>query len=523
MRSLAAHGVEVVYGIPGTHNLGIYAAMPTSGVRHVNTRHEQGAGYAADGYARVTGRPGVVVTTTGPAVLNAAAAAAQAYSDSIPLLVVSPGMPTGHPAHGNGTLHEVKDQSAAMDAVCARSIRVGSVEEIPGAVAECFRLMLEGRPRAVHLEIPLDLVDGTGVVGEPPVFAPQERTVELGSAPELISAAERPVMVVGGGASGAAEQVVALAERLGAPVLMSTNGKGVVPADHPLAVGSGLQHPMVNELADDADVLLVVGSELAPADLWSGPLRPRGRTVRVDVDAVAMETNLSPDVPVLGDARAALDALLDALGDAAAPGAERATAARGTFEAQACAEGSAYLEICTALASALPRDTVVTADNAMVSYYGALGNLATYGPRTFLFPTGLGTLGYALPAAIGAQVGAPGRPVLALQGDGGAMFTIQELAAAAEARLPIVMVVADNGGYGEIGNEMADRDDPVHAVALGRVDFVALAEACGCHGQAVDVTGLAAAVRAGLAADRPTVLHVRETSPATDLLTGDRA
>ena len=157
--ALVAHGVDTVFGIPGTHNLAIYAELPRHGIRHVSPRHEQGAGYAADGYARVTGRPGVCLTTTGPAVLNAATAAAQSYSDSVPVLLISPGMPLGHPGRGNGLLHELKDQRGALDAILAYSHRVTSVAEIPLAIAQAFVTMGKGRPRPVHLEVPLDLLE----------------------------------------------------------------------------------------------------------------------------------------------------------------------------------------------------------------------------------------------------------------------------------------------------------------------------------------------------------------------------
>ncbi|HEX4226152.1 MAG TPA: thiamine pyrophosphate-binding protein, partial [Pseudonocardiaceae bacterium] len=159
VNALAAHGVDTVFGIPGTHNLPIYAELAARHIRHISPRHEQGAGFAADGYARVSGRPGVVLTTTGPAILNAATAAAQSYSDSVPVLLISPGMPTGHPARGNGFLHEVKDQRAAMAAITAGSDRVGSVADIPVAVAQAFADLTSGRPRPRHLEIPLDLLD----------------------------------------------------------------------------------------------------------------------------------------------------------------------------------------------------------------------------------------------------------------------------------------------------------------------------------------------------------------------------
>ncbi|MFB9763523.1 thiamine pyrophosphate-binding protein, partial [Nocardioides kongjuensis] len=204
--SLAAHGVEVAFGIPGTHNLEIYKHLPAHGVRHVSTRHEQGAGYAADGYARTTGRVGVAIVTSGPALLNAATAVGQAYSDSIPVLVVSPGLPLRHPATGNGLLHETRDQQAAMAAVAAASLRPTSVAEIPTAVAQAFSIMTSGRPRPVHLEVPLDVLEESAEVAlVAPVLAAPAPAPEasVAAAAAMLASATAPVVLVGGGARGA--------------------------------------------------------------------------------------------------------------------------------------------------------------------------------------------------------------------------------------------------------------------------------------------------------------------------------
>jgi acetolactate synthase-1/2/3 large subunit len=513
--ALSAHGVDTVFGIPGTHNLPIYAQLRGYGITHFSPRHEQGAGYAADGYARVTGRPGVCLTTTGPAVLNAAAAAAQAYSDSVPVLFVSPGMPLRHPGLGNGFLHEVKDQSAAMAAVVAYSHRVTSVPEIPVAVAQAFAAMRSGRPRPVHLEIPLDLLDEVAEV-TPVDPLPVPRTLptpgQLDRAAGVLASAARPGLVVGGGCRAAAAEVARLAEALGAPVITTTNGKGTVPEDHPLSLGAGMQHPSVQEFVSECDVVVAVGTELAPSDLWLGPLRIAGTLVRIDIDGTQVVTNAVPDVAVVGDAAASLSGLLERLHRTPAPDAVRRAARwRARVREDARREGRTWLPIVDAMAVALGRDGVVVGDSAMAVYYGALSNLPAYAPASFLYPTGLGTLGYGLPAAIGAKLARPDAKVVAMHGDGGVMFTIPELAAAAQAGLPLPVVVVDNGGYGEIRREMIDRGDQPLAVDLGRPDFPALARTMGCHGVAVDEPAeLTAELDKAFRADRPTLLHVTE-------------
>ena len=510
--ALHGHGVDTVFGIPGTHNLTAFAALHEYGIRTVLTRHEQGAGYAADGYARVTGRPGVCLTTSGPAILNAAAAAAQAWSDSVPVLFVSPGLPTDHPGLGNGYLHEVRDQRAAMGSIVAYSHRVGSVAEIPRAVAAAFAAMTGGRPRPVHLEIPLDLLEADAPV-EPmaPVRVPTTvaPAAELDAAARLLAAAERPVLLVGGGAKAAAEPLRALAECLGAPVLTTANGKGALDEDHPLAVGAGLHQPSARRLAEGADVVLAVGTELAPSDLWTGPYTFTGTLVRIDIDAAAIATNADPHVRLVGDAADTLDALAKRLvsGIGRESPQARAREARAALRADAATEGAAWREILAALAPVVDRSTVIAGDSTMVCYYGALSGLAVHRPAGFLYPTGGGTLGYGLPAAIGAKVAEPASRVIAILGDGGIMFTVAELAAAAQLGLALPVLVVDNGGYGEIRNEMVDRGDPVAAVDLGSVDFAALGRSMGCRGvRSDDPADLTAAVTEAFAADRPTVL-----------------
>ncbi|MGI5350296.1 5-guanidino-2-oxopentanoate decarboxylase [Streptomyces sp. CA-250714] len=516
--ALRAHGADTVFGIPGTHNLAVYAALSRYGIRHIAPRHEQGAGFAADGWARASGKPGVCVTTTGPALLNAATAAAQAYSDSVPVLLVSPGMPLRHPGRGNGYLHELKDQSAALDAVVAYSHRVTSVGEIPLAVAHAYAAMATGRPRPVHLEIPLDLLDDRAparVVPPVPVPPTAPADGQISAAAQALTEAAQPVLLAGGGSVGATAELRNLAERLGAPVVTTANGKGVFPDDHPLAVGAGLHHRAVRELVRDSDVVVAVGTELAPSDLWFGPLDVPGTLIRIDIDAQAAATNASPDTAIVADAALALTALLKRLShtEATPRGPERAAQARVRRDRQARAEGAVHLALTEALAQALGRDGILVGDSTMACYYGALSNMPAYAPRSFLYPTGLGTLGYGLPAAIGVKLARPSAPVVALHGDGGLMFTVQELAAAAQLRLPLPVIVVDNGGYGEIRKEMADRGEPIRAVDQCAVDFPGLARAMGCHGvSAGDQWQLIRALDAALMADRPTLIHLPESA-----------
>ena len=521
--ALAQHGVQTVFGIPGTHNLAVFAAMPEYGVGNVTMRHEQGAGYAADGFARASGQVGVVVTTTGPAALNAAAALGQAYSDSIPVLLIAPGMPTGHPSHGNGLLHELRDQRGTFDGIVAQSHRVESLAEIPLAVCAAFSRMRSGRPRAEYLEIPLDLLDARGVVPDIPVV-PAPATVRadaaaLSAAAERLNRAERVLLIVGGGASQAVAEVRQVAERLGALVVSTTNGKGIFPEAHKYSLGTGLHQPAMRDVIGSVDAVLAVGTEFAPSDWWLGVPDLPETVVRVDIDPAGVLANVTPSHPILGDSSHTLAQLLSEL---EAPETTSAlgipdwiSAAQQAMRADNDLLGSTWLEAMRSLNEALPEGAVIAADNAMASYYGALGTLTLSRTRAFMFPTGAGTLGFGLPAGIGAKVADPKTPVVVIQGDGGAMFTIQELATAADQALAIPVVIFDNGGYGEIHNEMADRDDPIHSVALGSTDFVALAHALGCEGTLLDDPAqLGGAVTEAFSRDRPTVIVIREESRA---------
>ena len=520
--ALAAHGVDVVFGIPGTHNLTLFDAMPRHGIRVVATTHEQGAGYAADGYARTSHRPGVAVVTSGPAVYNAATAMAQAYSDSSPVLLVSPGMPRTLPAGtaGTGFLHEAKDQHGVMDRVAEISLRAESHQEIVDVVDQAFLRMRGGRPRPVHVEVPLDLLEERGdAVVQMTEIMPWSPPYPgaVARAADVLLAAERVVVVAGGGASLASEHLTALAELLGAPVVTTINGTGVVPSDHPLGLGSRLGLRPVHDAVDAADVLLVVGSELGQSDTFLGPLAPRGTVVRIDVDGRMADVNVASDVMIVGHAVEGLSALRHEL------------ATRGLTEPRAIApwvvelreaaqqaareSGARWMPWIDALQTALDDDAVIATDNAMCVYYGAIPNLVVRRPSSLHFPTGFGTLGYTVPVAIGAALAAPDRQVVGISGDGGLLFTVTELATAAAERLPVAVIVFDNGGYGEIRNEMLDRGEVPVAVAAPPRDLVLLARALGCTGVAVESPHeLAAEVRDARTRTAPTVIVVPELS-----------
>ena len=515
--SLMAHGVRDVFGIPGTHNLELYRYLPASGIRHVVTRHEQGAGYAADGYARVSGRPGVMITTSGPGITNAITALGTSYADSVPTLAISPGVPRGRVGADFGWLHEVKNQQAALDAVCARSIRVESADEIPEVLASVFEGFATCRPRPVHLEVPVDVLEGEWARRPAPVRAlPNPVRPGLARIEEIAAAIDgawRPFIIAGGGTRRATDEIRALAD-YGLPVLTTVNGKGVLDESHPAAMGAGIRLPAAHKLANEADLLLIIGSEVGDSDFWGGMIAPgepgRRTVIRIDLDPAQLHKNVQADLAVVGDSGEVLREVLEVLRSkgSSARATDALQAQRAAIAADADRDAGPWAAIQRSLAATLPADTIVAGDSSQVTYYGTVHYWPFTPANRLLYPTGYATLGYGLPAAIGAKIAAPSRPVIGLVGDGAAMFSIQELVTATEQRLALPVIVVDNGGYAEIKQQMVDRGITPQAVDLYRPDLPALARAVGAHGvTASTVDDLGPLAVEALAADCPTVIY----------------
>ncbi|MBP1821368.1 5-guanidino-2-oxopentanoate decarboxylase [Mycobacterium sp. OAE908] len=510
VETLAAHGVDTIFGIPGTHNLELYRHFPATGIRAITPRHEQGAGYAAEAYARVTGTPSVVVATSGPGLTNTMTAAATAYAESQPMLIVSSGMPTGSEGQDLGQLHEAKNTSAAMDQLVRWSRRVHGADEAAEAVCDAFASFTGGRPRPVHIEIPVDVLEERWS-GQPRVAAkvapPQVDPGALSRAADVLARASQPVIIAGGGSVDAQAGLTALAEAIGAPVATTVNGKGVVDEGHPLSVGASIRLRALQKAAADSDALLVVGTELGDSDLWEGQIR--GRTViRCDIDPAQLNKNCRADIVLLGDAAATVAALRAALPADRSFSGERAAALRAACRAEADKDAGPYAEINAAVRAALPVDGVLTGDSSQVTYFGSVHFFDMPAPRRFCYSPGFATLGYGLPAGVGAALAKPGTPVVVLLGDGALMFSVQELITLVEQRLSVPVVVVDNGGYREIRDQETARDIPPIGVDLRTPDFAALAVAMGARGarttSAADLTDL---VRDAFDADGPTLIH----------------
>jgi thiamine pyrophosphate-dependent acetolactate synthase large subunit-like protein len=514
VETLQAHGVRTVFGIPGTHNLEIYRHLAGSPIHVVTTRHEQGAGYAADGYAQVSRSPGVVITTTGPGTLNTATAIATSYAESRPVLLISSGLPTAANDRDLGELHDTKDVLGAMRSLTAWSARPGSPEQVVDAIARAFAMFATERPRPVYLEIPVDVLDaawgGTVSAQLPDRPAGQADEGALAAAAALLQRSARPAMVLGGGAVDAAADARDLAERLNAVVVTTCNGKGVVPESHPLSTGASIRLRAIQHYLNECDALLVIGSELGDADLWGGRVT-NPQVIRVDMDASQLHKNVPATVALLGDASSIVRELVNRV--YARPVDEHAAAVAADLRAaavkEALADGADWLELNSAMRKALPADTIVAGDSSQVTYLGTTHFFPTETPASVLYMPRSATLGYALPAAIGAKLAAPERPVVALLGDGAFMFSMQELVTAVEQGLGIAIVVVNNGGYREIKQQQAQRGIAPIGVDLYVPDLAQVARALGAAGvRARDADHAAELAAAAVTAAGPTLIEL---------------
>ena len=529
IEALRGYGVDTVFGIPGTHNLELYRPLSALGIRPVTSRHEQGAGYAADGWSLQTGLPGVVITTSGPGLLNALSAAGTAYCESRPMIIVSPGPARGAEFADVGTLHETKDQLSAASAIVEWGRRVQTAAAAVDAVHDAFELFATGRPRPVYLEIPLDLLeeetDLDAAALAPRAFAPvpSADAAQVAAAAALLAAAREPVILAGGGSRGAGEQLRALAERIGAPVVTTLNAKGVLDESHPLAIGSSLRLAAARSRAQQADVLLVVGSKLGEAELWVEHLEAQGRVIRIDLLASQLPKNQEIEIGLVGDAAATLDALLAELdGIATEPAAIVAARARAEASvaetiAQVRAESAELSESNTVLAECiaktLPANAIVATDSSQIAYWGLLNTLRVTQPNSTPYMATYATLGYGLPAALGARIGAPDRPAFVVVGDGALMFSMQEFITVVEQRLDVTVIVVDNGGYAEIKQNEADAGIAPVGVDLVQPDWAAVATAFGGTGRRASTGAeLADAVAAATAGGGLQLIHIDQAA-----------
>jgi thiamine pyrophosphate-dependent acetolactate synthase large subunit-like protein len=495
--ALERAGVEVAFGLPGVHNLALWRALGESPIRLVGVRHEQTAGYAADGYARATGRIGVALTTTGPGAANTLGAVGEAWASRQPILVIATDIPTRlrRPGVWRGVLHEATDQAAMFEPVVKQTYRVRAADEVGAVVASAVQEAMTPPRRPVYVEVPTDLLgaevsEAAEVTASPAdALAPDDQ--QLAKAAATLEHARRPLIWAGGGAlqADAGEAVADLAERLVAPVLLTYSARGLLPPDHPCLVDATPHVAQVGALWDESDAVIAIGSDLdgMMTQGWKQPQPPN--LIAINVDPADASKNYLPDVLVEADAAAATGALADRVPergglDALARRLKELNKAVRAELAETDPEALGFLE---AIERALPDDGVIVCDMCIPGYW--LGGFhRTPAPRKLAYPLGWGTLGCGFPQGVGAALAGAG-PVVSVSGDGGFLYACGELATLAQERIPLTAVVVDDGGYGMLRFDQDLKGDPHEGVDLHTPDFVAMARSFGVRADEVDGLG----------------------------------
>ena len=520
VRSLVREGVEVVFALPGVQVMDAFDALyDEPSIRVVVPRHEQGVVYMADGYARTTGKVGVGLVVPGPGALNAAGALGTAYSCSSPVMLISGQARTHEINTGVGVLHEVDDQLDSFRPITKWAHRVMSVGEVSDGVHAAMEQLQTGRPRPVEFEVPWDVLYGTGDVdlAETEVFSRQgPDPSDIRKAAELLASAHHPLIWAGSGVmlSDASSELLELATALNAPVITTPEGKGAIPENNPLSLGSFYYaHGSSVRAMPQADVILVVGSRahtLMPRPEWA--FQPHQKIIQVDVDPEEVGRNLSLEIGIASDARLALSELLARLGGST-HSSQWTTAELANIKSVASQRirehAPLQTEMLDVIRGELEDDAIVVAGVTDMGYWGHLA-FPVHHTRSYLTSGYFATLGFALPTAIGAKIGNPNRQVVALCGDGGFGYAYNELTTAAHEGANVVALLFNNGALGASLTEQRDRLKGRYiGTALPEIDYQGLAQSLGAKGVKLDSPQeLRDALRDALRQDAPVVIEV---------------
>jgi acetolactate synthase I/II/III large subunit len=515
-------GASAVFGVPGTHALAIWEGLRASPIATFGMRTELSSGFAADGYARASGRPAPLLLSTGPGALNSLTALMESASAHVPVVAISSQIPRELIGRGRGFLHDLPDQLASFAPIVKQARRAESADGLADLVADAWRVALTPPTGPVYLEVPVDVLDGPAgpaagpLHAEPPlVHAPAPEAIA--AAAELLAGGERPVLWAGGGVerSGAWAELRALAERLRAPVATTYMGKGSFPASHPLCAGSACDDAAFTELLADADVVLCVGTELGAETTRQYELRFAGRLIQIDAAPERIGATY-PALAVVGDAGAALAALGPLVPEREADGRSerRVEELRERIAAGLDAQGrDLERAILADIAEAAGPEAVIAWDMTIMGYWAA-AHLPVERPRTFLYPLGSGTLGYAWPAALGASAALPGGRALGVMGDGGVLYALQELASARQHELGAKLLIVDDRGYGILREYQRDAFGATHSVDLVQPDFELVCRGFGVPVRSVEPPELAGALEWVFEREGPAAVVLRASVAA---------
>ncbi len=518
---LETYGVTHVFGIPGVHNVELYRGLWQTKLRHVSPRHEQGAGFMADGFARATGKPGVAFVITGPGLTNIATAMGQAYGDSVPMLVISTVNRRHELALGRGFLHEMPNQRNLSAGLTAFTHTLQRAEDLPDVLAAAFAVFESSRPRPVNIEIPIDVIEqklefSPGPARRSATSVPAASAASIKDAIARLVVAKRVMILAGGGAIKAAAEVRALAEKLHAPVQLTTNARGVLPIGHPLLGDWAIAYDDGRVHMNEADIVLAIGTEFGETDygFWSNqPFAVTTAMIRIDIDPRQMTVGSPAVLSITSDTHEALAALLAGLPATHKHDAvwtKKVLADYKTISARTREiEDPFYDQLLDTIRMA-GDDPILVGDSTKPAYRAQLRYHAGQPRSLFCAGTGFGTLGFALPAAIGAKLAMPDRAVVALMGDGGLQFTLPELMSAREANAGIALIIWNNHGYGEIKDFMIAKEIGPIGVDPIPPDFMKLADAMGIRGeQPKSLAALASILRQlGKSATAPIVIEL---------------
>jgi len=510
VESLLAHGVNTLYALPGVHNDHLFDAAHKASdrIRVIHPRHEQTAAYMALGAALATGTPQAFAVVPGPGILNASAALLLAYGTGAPVIALAGQIPSFAIDRGHGHLHEIHDQLGLLRHITKQAERIRSPQEASQRVAWAVGMATAGRPGPVALECAIDTWGETAdiIVAPPEAVTPACADAEaISAAADILRKAKRPLIVVGGGALGAAAEVQTVAELLHAPVSSFRRGRGVVPTSHPLAVSFTESHA----LWKTADAVLAIGTRLYwQQSNWG--VDDKLPVIRLDIDPDEINRFRRPACALLGDAAVTLRALVATL--SAQPASWRPNpdlpSARTAFAVR-LARHEPPMGFLRAIRAALPRDGIFVEEVTQVGFASRLA-FPVHMPRTFLSPGYQDTLGWGYGTALGAQAASPGRKVVLATGDGGFMFQAAELATAMRHNLPVVAVVFDDGAFGNVRRIQAQQyGNRLIASDLTNPDFVKFAESFGMTAvRATTPDALEDALRAAFALNAPALVHV---------------
>lgn len=510
VRCLTAEGVRVIFGMPGGHLECIYDALHRhqAEIRHVLVRNEQAASLMADGYARASGQPGVCLVIPGPGASNAATGIAEAMTASSPVLLITSQNERALAGKDKSRLFHGLDHVRFFSPITRLSRTVSAVEEIPTAIAEAFSILRSGRPGPVVLEVPKDILAAEGPIPEPVMTCPAPKMPEgetVSRAARRLAEASRPVLIAGGGVlfTNACDLLVELARRLKAPIVTTQTARGAVSDDDPLSLGDILDKAARTAI-EEADLALALGCRFVHFDTASWSLKLPA-LIHVESERAYIGADFKTEIGIAADVRPTLEMFLDRLpqGDARAGWGDRIAALYSQREVEQ------RFPIVSVLRDTLPTEAIVVGDVHMTAYRMRRAFRVT-APRRYFASNSYCTLGYALPAALGAKAAFPDRPVVSVSGDGGFVMTCQELATAAQAGLSIAAVVVNDNCFTSIkGGQVRRFGGRCLAVDLRNPDFVALAAAFGLKGVRVsDDAGLSEAVRAALRAEATTLIEL---------------